>query len=205
TLFRSKPKMDNVKLVDKGDVKHPDKKNPFCFLPDIKVVSAKGPESKPYTPFPNKDLQNKDSRLEVTFLKETSKWGTFLKLCKDKKEHRAMMEEELMVFRESLPKNVVLDSELSPSSFWHDTKIKDPTSNIIGPCLDLDCSGRNNKGEPVYRIFNSLFEFKKHAGRNSLHSLGVGSILNLQKPDGWSYIKVDNGNNNFIVLKEDTE
>src|SRR5690606_27311154 len=81
---KKKPKMDNVKLVDKGDVKHPDKKNPFCFLPDIKVVSAKGPESKPYTPFPNKDLQNKDSRLEVTFLKETSKWGTFLKLCKDK-------------------------------------------------------------------------------------------------------------------------
>ena len=90
----------------------------------------------------------------------------------------------------------------SSSFFKLNTGFYDNTTRVIGPCIDIDCSGLNEKGKPVYRIFNTLFEMKKHSGNGKRHDLAMGCVLNLEKPNGWEYYLIKNGINKFYYLRE---
>jgi hypothetical protein len=114
-----------------------------------------------------------------------------------------MDNDELLVFRESLPKNVRLYESIPALDFHHETKIADDTAKIIGPFIDIDCSGVNKYRTPVYKVFNSLFELKKHASRDKLHDVSAGCVLNVDNPPEYNYYKVANGNTNFNYLKQE--
>ena len=197
------PNMDGVEFVDKESVKFKEKKPSFNFIADpIRVV--RGSELWKYFEFrPNKDRADKADKLDADFIPAGSSWNSFRDMCKGKKEHNAFSDEELLRFRDTLPKNVRLSQDVSSSSFFKlDTGFRDATTKTIGPCLDIDCSGFSMSGKPIYRIFSTLFEHKKHGGRQKLHGLSEGTILNLERPAGWEYYKLENGNTTYYYMKE---
>ena len=151
----------------------------------------------------NKDLADKRDQLDAEFLVTRWCWPVFKGMCKNKKEHNKCSDDDLLRFRETLPKNVFLEDVVSSSSsFREHTGFADGTARIIGPCIDIDCSGRDRDGKPVYRVFNSLFEMKKHAGRDKLHNLSRGCILNLEKPEGWEYYMIKLGAATYYYMRE---
>lgn len=197
------PNMDNVEIIDKEDVEFKEKKPSFNFIIDPIEVPKGSKLSYELEIKCNKDLALREEKLSADFMASTYKWDDFKNICKNKREHNRCPDDDLLRFRDTLPKNVRLDKNIASSSFFkRDTDFSDGTTKVIGPCLDIDCSGLNYSGKPIYRIFNTLFELKKHGGRNKLHMLNMGCILNLEKPEGWQYYKIKNGNTTYYYMKK---
>ena len=181
---KRKAKKNDVKEVDISGVKNPDKKNQFDFFLDIKEVNKKDGKQFDFTA--NKDMGNKSERITVDIIENTCTFESILPRCKVKKEHNKYDTNQLLMFREELRHNIFVDRNIKSSKFEQETGIFDKTTTVMGPVIDIDCSGRNALGDRVYRVFNSLFEYKKHCCRNN-HYISEGSILRFKKPDNWSY------------------
>ena len=113
-------------------------------------------------------------------------------------------DDRLMEFRESLPKNILSDMEIDANDIYSRYKIKNRTLMAIGPCLDLECSGLNEDGNMVWRVFNSLFEYRKHLIK-SKHTISDGCLVRFEKPDGYSYLKKTKGNIPFQYMMRDID
>lgn len=198
---KKRSKSDEPKIVDKKNVKDKEKKNSFDWIKDCIVVQkTKGKYEFLEVTQKNKD-KNDSKDMTLCDNIQHSDYKTLLELCKGRKEHNVFNDDELIKFRDKLPHNVLVDMSIFPDKFKHTCDIHDKTSFVIGPCIDIKCSGVNFKGEKVFRIFNSLFELKKHCSKDK-HEIAEGSILLLDKPNGYEFYKLVNGNTNFFFMKE---
>ncbi len=170
-----KPNMENVILIDKSKVEFKEKKPSFNFIVDP-IEIPKGLRLSNFNDIElNKDVKNKEDKVSTDFMASDNTWTDFKMICKDKKEHNKCSDEELLRFREGLPRNVRLSESVSSSSlFKRNTEFCDGTTRAIGPCLDINCSGKNKEGKRIFRVFNTLFEMKNHGGNDKLHNLDQG-------------------------------
>jgi len=63
----------------------------------------------------------------------------------------------------------------------------------LGPCIDLECSGKGISVNSIYRVFNSMFELRAHHRRHHKNNIRKYSIL--IKP------KINNNNYRLILSK----
>lgn len=192
----------NVKKRDISNTKTPEKKNPFDWInAEIKEVKKKGKGDYIDIVMKNKDRDNKADMITFDEKIEFVMFEDLIKLCKNKKDHNVFKDEELVEFKQCLPHNVRIDMNIPPGKFKYMFDVHDRTSMVIGPCIDIDCSGMNVFGEKVYRVFNSLFELKKHCSREH-HDISEGSVLLLDKPEKYTIVELSKSGKKFYLMKE---
>ncbi len=96
-------------------------------------------------------------------------------------------------FRSDLPENIICDIEVDPNQIYPKYKLKNQTLMAIGPCIDLECSGVNDEVKKVWKVFNSLFEYRKHLIKIN-HNMTHGFMAMFKRPNGYSFIKKSIGN-----------
>lgn len=102
----------------------------------------------------------------------------------------------------SNPKNLIWDIEVPKAQFNKRTGLNDKMAIAIGPCIDIECSGYNQAGKPIFKLYNDLYRFKDHA--RQFHTMGVGSLINFVKPDNYSIIKATFGaNHSWVMMREE--
>ncbi len=118
-----KPYIENVILIDKSKVEFKEKKPSFNFIVDPTEI-PKGLRLSYLNDIQlNKAVKNEEDKVSADFMASENTWTDFKRICKDKKEHNKCSDEELLRFREGLPRNVRLSvSVISSSLFKRNTE-----------------------------------------------------------------------------------
>ena len=101
------------------------------------------------------------------------------------------------------PKNIIWDLECPKGEFGKITGLSDSESSRLAPVLDLECSGRNQAGKTVYKLFQSMYHYKDHCRIN--HVTTSRAIVNFTKPKGYQIIFTEQGGikQHFLMKTED--
>ena len=94
------PNMDNVEIIDKGDVEFKEKKPPFYFVIDPIEVPKGSRLSYEFEIKCNKDLAFSAEKLNADFMASNYKWDDLKNTCKDKREHNRC-HDDLLRFRDT--------------------------------------------------------------------------------------------------------
>ena len=85
--------------------------------------------------------------------------------------------------RSSIQNNIVWDKDYETNDIYSQLGITDLTARALGPFIDVDCSGYDLNNNLVWRVFNSLYEFREHCRRNKCnHMLRNGCLFNFSFP-----------------------
>ena len=88
-----------------------------------------------------------------------------------------------------MPKNVRLDSAIEPDDIHIKYGMNDNTAKAIGPVICNTCSGRDQRFKKIYRMFNTIYEYREHCRANNLHDLTIDDVINVEIPKDFTLIR----------------
>ena len=108
----------------------------------------------------------------------------------------------------SLPENqnIVLYETIETYDLNKKFHLTDEALKNIGLCICSACSGTNRDGNKVFRVFNSAYALREHCAKmDKIHDKKImkDSVLNLQVPPGYVWIRENRGTIFYYLMKEE--
>jgi len=190
---------------EKGEPKS--RKGPF-FLEAIKAVhETKYSETKYYTVVTmNDDLLRVNAKTAdyTMLLRETEKFDfeeyltTNTSLENLGSGRSKDMDKRITEASNELKKNLVINSKLDAKEIKETFLITDKMCKNIPRCICYLCSGFNKNGDEIYRVYNSLYEYREHVRK--IHSGDMYKGVINYKYDKEVYVELECKTNQVYIL-----